>query len=184
MSRIVQRIFATWMLASALVLCIVSWAQATIDIAPAATATANIMTQARDLGIIGGIVIAFMLILSGMTVGIAWLQDRATRRTAEALATMSFTSAQSIHNLMEHSSELSRKADERVERIMTFIQGRPCFMATDSMELLREASRTRRETEVAVAAQTVAVAAADAAATVIHTAEQLAKHNRRKDDAA
>lgn len=154
MGTIVKRVYATWLLASSLVLLVVSISQANIDVAPIAGATSNVLTQARDLGIIGGIVIAFMLIISSMMVGMAWFNDRASKRTADAIAAQSYSSAQSLHNLMAHNTEIANKSDARVERVIAFLKSRPCFMATDALDLLHAQNRARHD--LALAAITAA----------------------------
>ena len=146
---IAKRVYLTWMLASSMILLVVAVSRAGVDVAPIAGATSHVLTQARDLGIIGGIVIAFMLIISSMMVGMAWFHDRASKRTADAISAQSFSSAQSLHNLMQHNLEMAQKADARIEKVISFLKGRPCFMATDALDLLHAQNRARHDLAMA-----------------------------------
>jgi len=181
MSMITKRIWMTWVLASLAVAA--STACAIFDTEPTATATSTVLTQARDLGILGGIVIAFMLIVGTLYTVDAYLREKASRRTADAILSQSLTTATALHNMMEHSMQMSAAADLRISKFIAFASGRPCFMADDAHELLREASKaaSRVASAAAVAASLTATAAATAAKDVIETAISAADDKKRNE---
>ena len=157
-----KRIGAAWLFCVVVIAAITARA---IDSAPIAGAASHVFTNGRDLGILAGVVVAFMLIVWLVVASESRRRERSARMVTEALQTQAFTLAQSVHNIIEHNSQMSVAADKRIDKFIDFAKGRPCFMAEDARDLLREASRARR----------VVADAADVAAGIVVDAAQHAR---------
>lgn len=148
-----KKLGAAWFVSSCLVVVTIANAY---DVRPAAEAAANVFTNGRDLGIIAGVVVAFMLSVWLVVAGesrrrqkVAEIHATALDKVSQSLTDQSLSVATSIHNMIQHNLELSQAADRRLEEFMAFARGRPCFMADDARDLLREASRAKRIVQAA-----------------------------------
>jgi len=183
MSQFTRRVYRAWLVASLAVVAATAWA--TFDTKPVADATTTVLTQARDLGILGGIVIAFMLIVGILYTVDAYLREKASRRMAEALAAQSLTLATSVHNMIEHGQQMSAAADVRISKFIAMAEGRPCFMTAESRDLFHEAHKAALKVKAAaIIAETKASEAVEKAAELVVEEAVAVLHNRRKEDRA
>ena len=125
-----------------------------------ADAAATTFTNARDLGMLSAVVVAFMVSIGAIMAfesrrrqKMAEMNQRALDSVSAALQSNGLAMATSVHNLIEHNTKLNQSADTRHYEMMAFLAGRPCFMASDVQASVKDAMqhrRNRRATDAAL----------------------------------